>query len=251
MKTLEFTKMQGLGNDFVVLEGPLALSSEEIQELCDRRFGVGADGVLVVSQLDPIRMEYWNADGSVAEMCGNGLRCVARYVYDKGWAADRNFPMATPVGERLVRVLDEGVEVQLGEAELTGEATIDGTVYQLVDVGNPHAVLVVADPSDVDVEGVGSRMQSNPEFKAGVNVEFIALTDTGVEMRVWERGVGETMACGTGMAAAALVATEANGVSSPVEVSVPGGVGSVDFRDGTAWLRGPADYVFTGSVAGR
>ncbi len=111
MRGLSFTKMQGLGNDFVVLEGPLQLSPEEIAELCDRRFGVGADGVLVVSNGDPIRMEYWNADGSPAEMCGNGLRCVARYAYDRGWSSDRNFSVQTPIGVKGVRVLEDGIEV--------------------------------------------------------------------------------------------------------------------------------------------
>ena len=243
--------MQGLGNDFVVLEGPIQLTPEEIAELCDRRFGIGADGLLVVTRVDPIRMEYWNADGSPAEMCGNGLRCVARYAYDKGWAMDRNYSIQTQEGERGVRVLDDGVEVQLGRPEVTGHTQINGDRYHLINVGNPHAVVVVDDPEVVDVAGIGSKLQIEEGFEQGVNVEFASISETGVKMRVWERGVGETMACGTGMVAAAFVATKTNKLESPITVEVPGGVGQVIFRDDMAWLRGPAEYSFRGSVGER
>lgn len=249
MRVFQFIKMQGLGNDFVVLEGPLSLKVEEISELCDRRFGVGADGVLVVTNLEPVRMEYWNADGSPAEMCGNGLRCVARYAYDKGWSRDRNFVVQTPVGTRRVRVLEDGVEVELARPSVTGHRTLEGERYHLVDVGNPHAVVIVDDPAAVDVAGQGSKVQA--EFDGGTNVEFITATSDGVKMRVWERGVGETMACGTGMVAAAFVASKTDGLESPVSVQVPGGTGVVTFRDGVAWLKGPAEYSFRGSVGER
>ncbi len=249
MRNFQFVKMQGLGNDFVVLEGPLSLSPVEIAELCDRRFGVGGDGVLVVTAGEPIRMEYWNADGSPAEMCGNGLRCVARYAYDKGWAIDRNFVVQTPVGTRRVRVLEDGVEVELAKPTVTGHTTYEGDRYHLIDVGNPHAVVVVDDLSAADVTGVGVRIQS--EFERGSNVEFASISPEGVKMRVWERGIGETMACGTGMVAAAFVATKTDGLASPITVEVPGGTGEVVFRDDVAWLRGPVGYAFRGSVGER
>lgn len=249
MRSFQFTKMQGLGNDFVLLEGPLSLSPEEISELCDRRFGVGADGVLVVSRGDPVRMEYWNADGSAAEMCGNGLRCVARYAYDKGWAPDRNFAVATPLGERGVRVLEDRVEAELGRPILGGERQIQGVGYELVDMGNPHAVRFVDDPAAVDVMAIGSALQG--EFSNGANVEFARVAEGQVEMRVWERGVGETLACGTGIAAVAAVAAERFGLDSPVPVRVPGGEASVHLRDGIAWIVGPAEYSFRGSVGER
>lgn len=251
MRGLAFTKMQGLGNDFVVIDGPSPLSAEEIVELCDRRFGVGADGVLMVSPTDPIRMQYWNADGSEAEMCGNGLRCVARYGYDEGWAGDRNFVVGTPAGERMVRVLEDGVEVELGAPRVSGHATIDGERYHLVDVGNPHAVAIVEDPDGVDVAVVGPRVSAEELFPRGSNVEFVSVADGRLRMRVWERGVGETLACGTGMVAAAFVATRTHRLDGPVVVDVPGGSGQVEFREGVAWLRGPADYVFRGSVGER
>lgn len=251
MRNLSFTKMQGLGNDFIVLDGPMQLSAEEIVELCDRPFGVGADGVLIVTNLDPVRMEYWNADGSPAEMCGNGLRCVARYVYDKGWTMDRNFAVATAVGARGVRVLENGIEVQLGRPNVTGHANINGERYHLIDVGNPHAVLIVDDPAALDVAAMGERLQTEEMFENGINVEFVSIVDRALRMRVWERGVGETLACGSGMVAAAFVATKTDGLDGPINVEVPGGTGEVEFRDGMAWLRGPAEYSFRGNVGER
>ncbi|MGH3649609.1 MAG: diaminopimelate epimerase [Acidimicrobiia bacterium] len=251
MRALEFTKMQGLGNDFVVIEGPASLSGEEITALCDRRFGVGADGVLVVTRADPVGMEYWNADGSPAQMCGNGLRCVARYAYDKGWAVDRNFIVDTAVGARAVRVLEDRIEVELGRPSMIGHTVIDEERFHLVDVGNPHAVVLVEDPATAQVEVVGPRVETDPQFTQGTNVEFIAVDDGGVNMRVWERGVGETMACGTGMVAAAFVATKTHELTGPVSVRAPGGSAQVELRDGVAWLRGPAEYSFRGSVGER
>lgn len=243
--------MQGLGNDFIVLDGPVSLSAEEIARLCDRRFGVGADGALVVTNGETIRMEYWNADGSPAEMCGNGLRCVARYAYDKGWAADRNFGIQTPIGIRAARVLEDDVEVELGSPKVLGHTTIGDLRYHLIDVGNPHAVAIVDDPGSVAVTLIGPQVATDAQFANGTNVEFASVEDGAVSMRVWERGVGETSACGTGMVAAAFVATKTDGLSGPIAVTVPGGEGFVDFRDGVAWLRGPAEYSFRGSVGER
>jgi diaminopimelate epimerase len=241
--------MQGLGNDFVVLDGPMELTDEEIAAICDRRFGIGADGVLVVTRADPVRMGYWNADGTIAEMCGNGLRCVARYAYDRGWASGREFAVSTAVGDRGVRILEDDVEAELGRPRLDGSITVDGSKYHLVDVGNPHAVTFVDDPSTSDVDGVGRTVQSR--FDTGANVEFARIVDGGLELRVWERGVGETLACGTGIVAAAAVAAERHGLRSPIRVEVRGGTATVELREGVAWIRGPAEYSFRGSVGER
>jgi diaminopimelate epimerase len=249
LRPIEFTKMQGLGNDFILVEGPASFTHEEVARLCDRRFGIGADGVLVATRLDPVRMEYWNADGSAAEMCGNGLRCVARYVYDRGWVTDRNFPVQTPVGARLARVLGDLIEVELGRVDVKGEREIDGAIYTLVDVGNPHAVTFVDDMSEIDVDGIGRSLQ--PGFEEGTNVEFSAVGAGGITMRVWERGAGETLACGTGMAAVVAAAQSRRGSPGTVEVTAPGGTATVEIRDGVAWMRAPADYVFRGSVGER
>lgn len=244
MSRFEFTKMQGLGNDFVVLEGPSKPGVEDVVRLCDRRFGVGADGVLVTSPGSPIVMDYWNADGSPAEMCGNGLRCVARYAFDRGWVDQPEFTVDTPGGIRRVRVEDGMVVAEIGPALIEGEETVDGFVYQLVDTGNPHAVRVVDDPAAIDVPVSGPRVAREAGFDTGCNVEFIAIAGDEITMRVWERGVGETLACGTGMVAAAAVAL--NGGDGTIRVNVPGGVGRVEVKDGIAWLTGPAEYSFTG-----
>lgn len=246
MSLIEFTKMQGLGNDFVVFEGPRQFDSVAISEICDRRRGVGADGILVVTPGDPIMMEYWNADGSPAEMCGNGLRCVARYAFDMGLVSEREFEISTAIGVRSAQILNDAVEVELGTPRVTGHTMIDAERYHLIDVGNPHAVVEVEDPAAADVAGVGRRVEQDPQFDHGTNVEFVRFDDGRVSIRIWERGVGETRACGTGMVAAAFVATKAAHMKSPITVEVPGGEGEVDFRDGVAWLAGPAVYSFTG-----
>jgi diaminopimelate epimerase len=242
----EFTKMQGLGNDFILLEGPAKPAVEDVVRLCDRRFGVGADGVLVVSPGALIVMDYWNADGSPAEMCGNGLRCVARYAYDRGWVDSLEFEVDTPIGARTVRIEEDLVEAEIGPTLIEGQETIDGAVYHLVDTGNPHAVRIVDDPSLIEVAHVGPKVAREAGFDAGCNVEFISVDGGEVTMRVWERGVGETLACGTGMAAAAVVALD--GADGAIRVNVPGGVGQVVVKDKVAWLTGPAEYSFTGVI---
>lgn len=246
MSLIEFTKMQGLGNDFVLFDGPRAFDRQAIARVCDRRHGVGADGILVVTSGQPITMEYWNAGGSPAEMCGNGLRCIARYAYDMGLVSEPNFVVSTPVGLRRVHVREGEVEVELGKTRVTGHTEIDSRRYHLIDVGNPHAVVEVDDPAETDVAGIGPQVEKDPQFENGTNVEFVRFDDSRVSMRVWERGVGETRACGTGMVAAAFVATKAVKMDTPIVVQVPGGEGRVDFRDGVAWLTGPAEYSFTG-----
>ncbi len=246
MSQLSFTKMNGWGNDFVVLDGPVELTEGEIAQICDRRFGVGADGILVVTAGGPVKMEYWNADGSAAQMCGNGLRCVARYASDRDLVSGEEFLIDTPVGPRKVRLHKSEVEVELGPVTVTGHTKIDDERYHLIDVGNPHAVVEVEDPELTDVAGIGSAVSARAEFPEGTNVEFVRFADQELSMRVWERGVGETLACGTGMVAAAFVATKAVRMATPITVHVPGGSGSVDFRDGVGWLRGPASYSFEG-----
>lgn len=249
MSRPEFTKMQGLGNDFVVLEGPDLLDSDEVTRICDRRLGVGGDGLLLMSPGPPVRMDYWNADGSPAEMCGNGLRCAARFAYDRGWSEGPEFAMDTPIGLRTVRLDGDRVEVEIGPTRIEGSETIEGYTYLLVDTGNPHAVRVVEDPDRIDVAAVGPVVARQAGFDAGCNVEFIAVAGDRVRMRVWERGVGETLACGTGMAAAAAVALD--GGDGRIQVTVPGGIGRVTLGGGTAWLEGPAEYSFTGVLAQR
>lgn len=252
---MKFTKMEGTGNDFVVFDGPLELDPELRAALCDRRRGIGADGVLIVSPVDSgrVRMEYFNADGAPAEMCGNGLRCVALRAVALGLVEGQSFIVDTPIGARRVDVAGpDRIRVELGPIEIDrADAEVGGYSLCAVSVGNPHAVLFVDDPATVDVAGIGGTLATHPAFPQGTNVEFVAVDGSGsLRMRVWERGVGETMACGTG-AAAVVMAAHARGRSeSSADVELPGGTLHVEILDGVAWLTGPARVVFSGSWIG-
>jgi len=204
---MDFVKMHGLGNDFVVITGPTEPTREDIVAWCDRRRGIGADGVLEVSPLDDsaVRMRYWNADGSLAEMCGNGLRCVARYAVDEAFVESADFIVNTAVGALPVHVNTDGtVRAFLGRASLGEELVVGDTRLHTVDIGNPHAVQWVDDPDVAEVGSVGPLIERAEPFPSGTNVEFatVSAPDT-IKLRVWERGVGETLAwnggCGDGI----------------------------------------------------
>ena len=240
---MRFTKMHGLGNDFVLVDDDVDVTHDLVRALCDRHFGVGADGVLSVGvRHNRVVMGYWNADGSEAEMCGNGLRCVARVAVDRGLAQPGEFEVDTPAGPRRVRVTGD-IRVDLGVPVIGDMIEVGGRFYRNVSVGNPHAVVEVDDVAAVQVADIGRDLQSH--YPSGVNVEFVRLDGAAVVMRVWERGVGETLACGSGIVAAAAVARR-NGGGDAIEVSMPGGTAQVVFEDGGAWLVGPATYVFEG-----
>ncbi len=249
---MDFVKMEGLGNDFVVLEGPLAPTEVEVGLWCDRRRGIGADGVLVVTPSGDgnVIMDYWNADGTPAEMCGNGLRCVARYSMDRGFTATDEFTVATPAGPRRVEVGPSTVRVELGPVQALGD-TVDLAGYELtpISVGNPHAVAFVDDCDEVPVEAVGPVIEGDAHFPERTNVEFATVISRDrIALRVWERGVGETLACGTGAAAAVAEAYRSGRTGPSVTVLLPGGEMAVEIVDGIAWIEGPATTVFTGTL---
>lgn len=243
---MKFWKMEGLGNDFVMIPGPRTLAETEIAALCDRRRGVGADGVLVVTPGDgQVGMAYFNADGSAAEMCGNGLRCVARLAVETGMVSGSEFSVETPVGPRRVRVGSSEVTAELGPVTVGERRRIGDRVFRLVSVGNPHAVTWADDPEDVALTVMAESLQDR--FPAGVNVEVAAVESSDrISMRVWERGVGETAACGTG-AVAAVAAGVAQGLVRPrTEVMLRGGRAEVELGEGTSWITGPARLVYRG-----
>lgn len=242
---MRFTKMHGLGNDFILLEG-VDPSPDLIRSLCDRRRGIGADGVLSLDTRPG--MAYWNADGSPAEMCGNGLRCVARYSVDRGWApAGSWFPIATPVGQRRALVEASKVTVELGTVRIGGTLSIGGRTFHEASIGNPHAVTLVDEPNEVDVAREGPAVSGDAAFPQEANVEFVKVEGPDrIRMRVWERGVGETLACGSGIVVAAAVAVGTG--PGTITVEVPGGRAEVYFEDGQAYLSGPAETVFVGET---
>ena len=250
---MDFVKMEGLGNDFVVLDGPLDPMPSDVAAWCDRRHGVGADGVLVVTPIDSstVRMQYHNADGSPAEMCGNGLRCVARHAIDTGMVTGPTLTVETGVGRRAAEVLDHGaVRVELGPVATDGES-IELAGHRLfpADAGNPHAVAFVDDSDAAPVLEVGPLVERDPLFPNRTNVEFATVVDRHrIRLRVWERGVGETLACGSGAAATVAAAVQQGLVEDRVMVALPGGSLEVELVDGTAWLTGPAKAVFRGAL---
>ena len=250
---MKFTKMEGLGNDFVVIDRDHEPTTDEIRELCDRRRGVGADGVLVTFAHDGgVRMRYWNADGSSAETCGNGVRCVARLGSDRGWVEGPAFVVHTDAGPASVEVGDDGsVRAHLGAPSEPGpEVEIAGFTFATVSLGNPHAVTIVDDPFAVPVEAVGPVVEGDPAFPDRTNVEFVTVIDRSrVVARIWERGVGETLASGTGGAASAIVPYRAGLTDATVAVDLAGGRLTVDITDDGVWTTGPAIYVFEGTLS--
>jgi diaminopimelate epimerase len=259
-----FHKYEGLGNDFILLEAkdPDDVSADEATQLCDRRFGVGADGVLLL--LPPrapgcdVRMRVINADGSIPEMCGNGVRCVSLHVARARGAHHGTVRVETDAGERACVVDDESaaglVTVDMGTVQVLGDRALDvqgrPTVVTVADAGNPHAVLF-GSFARADVEHLGPRLATHPAFPRGTNVEFARVASDGIDLVVWERGVGITMACGTGACATVAVACRKDlaATGKPVKVRLPGGVLEVTIdAEGRATMTGPARRVYGGTV---
>jgi diaminopimelate epimerase len=251
---MNFVKAEGLGNDFIVVPEPLRATPDRIAAWCEPKTGIGADGVLEITLVDEssVAMRYWNADGGAAEMCGNGLRCVALIAVELGLVAGPTLTVHSAVGEHLATVLPGGiVRAFVGEphAFRTEELTVAGHRVRPVGVGNPHAVLFVDDVSAAEVATIGSTIERDPIFPEGTNVEFVQLEEGNrISVRVWERGVGETMASGTGATAAAFAARATRELDDAVIVVLPGGELLIEFDDAGAWMTGPATIVFRGSV---
>lgn len=265
---LGFCKYEGLGNDFVVVEAERAeaMSVEVARSLCDRRLGIGADGVLLVLPATTpgaaARMVVINADGSIPEMCGNGLRCVALHVARARGVVDGTLTFDTDAGVKPCAIDDRGerglVTIDMGVVRWTEDVhlDLDGDVWELAlgDAGNPHAITRRATTMD-DILRIGPRIERHPRFPARTNVEFaVVRSPTEIDLVVWERGVGVTQACGTGACATVAVAVAKGWSPADTEVAVklPGGVLHVRLdANGHAILRGPARRVFSGRVATR
>jgi len=273
--SLRFTKMHGLGNDFVVIDAirqQVALAPEQVRFLADRHFGVGCDQVLLVEPPRLVGTEFhyriYNADGSEVEQCGNGARCFARFVRDQGFTDRDEIRVGTARGPITLHVEPDGqVRVNMGTPRLepadlpfdaparadTYPIELDGEVVEIgaVSMGNPHAVLLVDDAATAPVERLGPLLESHPRFPRRVNVGFMAVRGRDrIELRVYERGTGETLACGTG-ACAAVVSGRLRGLlDEQVRVRLPGGELRVAWQGGDApvWMTGPAAAVFEGTI---
>ena len=276
---MKFTKMQGAGNDYVYVDASREKVSDPAKlavRISDRHFGVGADGLILIcpSERADARMEMYNADGSRGEMCGNGIRCVAKYVYDHGIARRKELAIETDAGIKTLKLFVtkgkvERVTVDMGAPRLKrAEIPMKGPAGRVVNeklkvldrtfritavsMGNPHAVAFVDDVASLDLAKYGPAAENHPSFPERVNAEFAEVVDRAtVRMRVWERGSGETLACGSG-ACATCVAGVLNGLTDrKVTVRLLGGDLDVEWTEaGAVMLTGPAREVFTGEWPG-
>lgn len=275
---MKFTKMQGLGNDYVYVncfQETVENPSELAVKVSDRHFGIGSDGLILIrpSEAADFEMAMYNADGSRGEMCGNGIRCVAKYVYDYGLTDQTHISVETLGGIKYLDLtVEDGkvslVKVDMGEPILKAEEipvlcnreeavdepiTVDGQEYRMtaVSMGNPHAVVFVEDVKGMDLEKIGPSFENHERFPKRVNTEFVKVLDRNtVEMRVWERGSGETLACGTGACATA-VACILNGMTEEkVTVKLLGGDLQIqwDREANRVYMTGPAQTVFDGEL---
>lgn len=276
---MEFTKMHGLGNDFIVVAGEQGLPdnvADLAEKLCNRFFGIGADGLVYIlpSEKADFRMRIINSDGSEAEQCGNAIRCVAKYVYDKGLTDKTELTIETlgagvqPVQLEIADGKAQRVTVDMGQPILNGldvpttidanpvlghKVTVDGRefAFTAVSMGNPHCVIYVDDAPGFDLAAWGPKLEKHPLFPRKINVEFASVnTRSQVDMRVWERGAGPTLACGTG-ACATLVSSVLNGLTDrQATISLAGGDLLIDWNEANnrVYMTGPAAFVFTGNV---
>lgn len=275
---MKFTKMHGCGNDYIYVncfEEKVENPSETAKKVSDVHFGIGSDGLILIrpSEVADFRMSMYNADGSEGKMCGNGIRCVAKYVYDFGLTQKTTITVETLSG---IKTLDlsvkdgkvQSVKVNMGKAILkpcdipvkydkkdimvNEPVDVDGSIYNItcVSMGNPHCITFVDDVNNVDIEKIGPKFENHTIFPDRVNTEFIHVVDrTHIDMRVWERGSGETFACGTG-ACASVAACVLNGLTDrKVTVHLLGGDLDIEYlEDGTVYMTGPASVVCTGEV---
>lgn len=279
---IEFTKMQGCGNDYVYIDGgrfsiPMEQKSEIVRWLSNRNFGIGSDGVIfinpVVDGSADFEMEMWNADGTRSEMCGNGIRCVGKYVYDKG-LTDKERVAVVSAGQikYLDYTIEDGkvvrVKVNMGQPVLKAadvpvvsgneqvideEIIVEDKAYHMtcVSMGNPHAVVFMDHVADLDIEAVGPHFENHARFPRRTNTEFVRVIDRQtVEMRVWERGTGETLACGTGACATAVASILNGHTDNQVTVKLLGGDLLIEWdrEDNLVYMTGPAVIVFEGVI---
>ena len=282
----KFTKMHGLGNDFIVVdnrENNLEFDDKDkIKYICNRRFGIGADGILEILSIDDPDYDFeiiiHNSDGSEAEMCGNGIRCIAHYIKEYNLSDKIKLSLKTKAGRIIPEIIEYNkdqksaiISVNLGKPELKNEnlaidlpeikkdsyilnqkLLIDGREYKfnMVSMGNPHAVIFFNDDIDeLNWKDIGSKIEKNPLFPEKTNVEFATkLNDNKIKLNVWERGAGATLACGTGAAATVVAASLNNLVDRKALVELPGGNLQVEWNDDGVYIKGESRLVFNGII---
>lgn len=278
MKNLKFTKMHGAGNDYIYMDAisqEIDNPSELAVKLSSRNFGIGSDGLVLIlpSEVCDFRMQMFNSDGSEAEMCGNASRCVGKYVYDKGLTAKSEITLETGAGIKYITLLEgdsksRRVTVDMGEPILNPNLIpvkaqvepvlnlpldIDGKSWKItcVSMGNPHAVIFTTGIKDLDLPAIGPKFEKHPIFPRKTNTEFIEVIDRQtLNMRVWERGAGETLACGTGACAAAVAAILNNYCDRKIKIHLLGGDLEIEWskENNHVYMTGEAVTVFEGQL---
>ena len=266
---INFTKMQGLGNDFIVIdniEGNVCLSTEEIRQLSDRRFGIGFDQLLMVESASTKDVDFryviFNADGSEVSQCGNGARCFALYLQKKELTNKNTITVETNSGNMVLTVnRDKSVRVEMGKpnfipSEIPFITQAQAIEYSLEDqkmgvlsIRNPHAVIILEDIDGENIEAIATRLQNSDYFPESVNVGFMQiLSRNEINLRVIERGVGETLACGSGACAAVIHGIQLGLLENGVEVQLKGGSAFVEYNGDSVYLSGPGEFVYEGAV---
>ena len=279
MDKLNFKKYQGLGNDFIIIDGlttnlgqdKTIINSDNIRRLCNRKFGIGSDGLIIAlpSALYDFRMKYYNSDGSEGEMCGNGLRCLIRFILDLKITNNiSSFNIETLAGKIAAKTVANNIEVNMGSPILEptsiptllqvdsnnvphGNIILDNKVFDIYSagMGNPHAVIIVDDLTTIKLNLWGPLVENSSNFPLKTNVHFIKIHNRRkIEIVVWERGCGPTLACGTGACASLVILSLLDKCDPQAQVLLPGGELFVSWpnKTGDIFLTGPAEYVFTG-----
>jgi len=264
-----FTKMQGLGNDFIIIdniEGDVSLSIEEIRQLSDRHFGIGFDQLLMVESSSTKGVDFryviFNADGSEVSQCGNGARCFALYLQKKDLTNKNTITVETNSGNLVLTVnQDNSVRVEMGEPNFVPseipfitqsqaiEYSLEGQKVGVLSIANPHAVIILKDIDTEDINAIATRLQNSDYFPEGVNVGFMQILDRNeINLRVIERGVGETLACGSGACAAVIHGIRLGLLEDKVKAHLKGGDAFVEFYGDMVYLSGPGEFVYEGAV---
>ena len=279
MQTFKFTKMHGAGNDYIYVN----CFEEKVEDInatakfvSDRHFGIGSDGLVLIcpSEVADFRMDMYNSDGTQAEMCGNATRCVGKYVHDKGLTDKTLITLETLAGIKILKLnLDENgevetVEVNMGSPELVPKnipinseldrfiqepVIVDGKEYKVtgISMGNPHAITYIDDVDSLEIEKLGPKFENHELFPRRINTEFAQIVDRKtIKMRVWERGAGETLACGTGACATMVAANLSGLVDDCVDLVLIGGTLNIrwDKEENNIYMTGPAKFVFDGEI---
>ena len=264
-----FTKMQGLGNDFIVIdniEGDVSLSIEEIRQLSDRHFGIGFDQLLMVESSSTKGVDFryviFNADGSEVSQCGNGARCFALYLQKKDLTNKNTINVETNSGNLVLTInQDNSVRVEMGEPNFVPseipfitqsqaiEYSLEGQKVGVLSIENPHAVIILKDIDTEDIKAIATRLQNSDYFPESVNVGFMQILDRNeINLRVIERGVGETLACGSGACAAVIHGIQLGLLEDKVKVNLKGGDALVEYYGDAVYLSGPGEFVYEGAV---